>query len=802
MRACPACLIISSALRALALTRYPRRAPQSRWQALGAFKGKQRTCMAQLAAARARHARRVAAAAAPPPAAVHVAECDLLDFLGDLEALPAGAGAGAEAPPDHAAWCLSPGDVAALLGDALQPSPPAAAVASRELQRPPSFAALTLSLKMPRATPDALPPALAATLHGWAGSALALEGAVQPGCTLLTVDVLLSSDAAAHLPAGGAAALEATLRDADGCEALAAPGAFRLAIGGDCAPKVAAQDLPTRAPPLRPRIALAAPRIELRLAAEARAPLRCRMHGALLAADAAGPAAVSLQLPRGFKHGVALFDYAPQAGDAAAPATAKPRPVLLTHSAAVAAELSAAFAADADDEESDALLQLLGTALHDVAAASPALLRAAMTLAAQRGWLSTLAALLSDASPLDEPQLAEALGHALAAAVVCAQHGAVAALLAAGAPPGAALHAAALMAASKDAARAAHGAEAAAALTVSADAAMAWFTAPAALPGDPRKAPLTPAAIAARGAAPACVALCAALAARLHAAGAMLQALPAGTRERSPAALLAAATQLPGGDVADLARALLRRAAEIDAKAVVGIAAPRRALLKATLIDASPAVVLVAAQLYHFAGHEAPRLTHASLHAAAAAQPLRLRMLRHYYVLEFAYAPWAILVVIPCAFAAFAPLHRVQNALTRGQELPALLVAGLQAVSAALYAARWALDAAGWVPAAFVPATPLLWGPDVAGLQLVNTITVGWRAMACRRDCAVTMPALLLRAAVLAYSLLVPTTQLIPRTQWAAWLLPPQIAFMLVVAAWHAGLVRLPRRRAAGVKEA
>ena len=96
----------------------------------------------------------------------------------------------------------------------------------------------------------------------------------------------------------------------------------------------------------------------------------------------------------------------------------------------------------------------------------------------------------------------------------------------------------------------------------------------------------------------------------------------------------------------------------------------------------------------------------------------------------------------------------------------------------------------------------MLWGHDVAGLQLLNTIIVGWRVMVCRRDCAVSMPALLLRAAVLAYSLLVPTTQLIPRTQWAAWLLPPQIAFMLAVAAWHAGLVRLPRRRAVGVKEA
>lgn len=654
----------------------------SRFQPLAAFAGSKRSCAEQLLALSARRKARTAArrgqrrsaaaaaaAAAAPPS---LEEADLLDWLM--------AGDAAAAPP-----LAPPQGPAALFADLLNVlSPLVAAPPAEPAAEAPR--AVSFTVKLPHATPAHLPPSLAPALAGWADEPLSLFALAQPGCTLLTVDALLHGDAAP-------AARETLAHALRGCGA-AMQGADVAMVGDDLGA--------VRVPPLAQGALHAGAGATLAVAFAApvdAAAMRCRAHGVALALTQAGACGVTVALPPGFAHSLLLFDLAQSADEPLR--LARPRALLATRDGGIADEL--ADAAAADDE---GVTWLLGAALHGASGASdgaPGLLAQAATTAARRGWLHTLAALLSALQELPRDWrrglLAAAAGGAL-------PHDAVRLLLRAGgaawpfgAPADGALHAAALACSSRDAGRAAAAAAAALVLTAHGDGALAWHAAAQTLPGGCATGMWTPAQLAVRaGCAPA-AALCVALDNRAAAARALLAAAAASlTPSMPPAAarealLAAALPRLASGAeadaaseqarVADLATAML---ADADAMArafashaglywalrrtAAGVSPARLQLARRLLFSllCQPALWLMAALLIA----RRPAASAAEFRAAAAAGDVPLRFWLPSRGLDVA----ALLRPVAAAFAAacLAPEAAVAALLARSDYVEAALV--------------------------------------------------------------------------------------------------------------------------------
>jgi hypothetical protein len=318
--------------------------------------------------------------------------------------------------------------------------PPALPALQPPLQPPlPLVARLTMTIKVPGVAPHELPSTLALDLARWlaprfGGMPPVINGTVQPGCTLLTVDIAAVMLTRHRQDRDGkddddddegrgedAASLAAFLLS--GADApFWSSHAFSIADSGGGAVEVvhagsapeppmaaALRPPPPPLPPLSPAAVLCDRAVLVRSvrAAPAGGRLRCRMNGQLVCAgpsgapllpDATAGSPLRLTLPATHASGVALLDWAPPP-PAATPAAAAgtrdggaPRAVLLAPCAAVAAEVSRALRADADAPGRDALLFALGTALRRGAPAGVVFCAAAHALAA--GWAATSGALL------------------------------------------------------------------------------------------------------------------------------------------------------------------------------------------------------------------------------------------------------------------------------------------------------------------------------------------------------------------------------------------------------------------------
>ena len=239
---------------------------------------------------------------------------------------------------------------------------------------PPLPRRVEVTVKLHGLTPANLPAGLASAFEAWFESApLLVEGHVRPGCTLLTVDVLLEAAAADAACAPGAeAALAAHLRSG-GVERDAAVKALFAAASPSLALRLRdSAGAPGRAALLAP--GGAAPP----WAGDAQ-PVHCRLHGQSLPFSGR-PGGGSLRLSPRAPPGLALFTLPVEGATAAAP-------VLLCSEPRVVAEVNADLRADGG-----AACELLGYGLrHD---ATRAVRDAATDAALRRGWLSAAAALL------------------------------------------------------------------------------------------------------------------------------------------------------------------------------------------------------------------------------------------------------------------------------------------------------------------------------------------------------------------------------------------------------------------------
>jgi hypothetical protein len=293
----------------------------------------------------------------------------------------------------------------------------------------------------PTALPAGLASAAAALFVGSGGRApAALTAAVQPGCTLLTLDGIVlhaaeverdgalsweESRCGVERPAGeglrallcapGAAGAYFRARDT---LRVAASGVVATARRGEVVASTTSAASMQHADARLPRLALLAAscdapvRVHVRSSAQWRrvpppAQLRCRLHGHFLALlqqrsgaaddEKDDSAAGVVTLAAAGEEGVALIecvrDGADDAGDAdASLRAARPRPLLLCRDADVVAELNAsaeAAGADGDDESGDdaateTAVVLLGHALRP--GCSCALRAAAAAAALRRGW--------------------------------------------------------------------------------------------------------------------------------------------------------------------------------------------------------------------------------------------------------------------------------------------------------------------------------------------------------------------------------------------------------------------------------
>jgi hypothetical protein len=328
-----------------------------------------------------------------------------------------------------------------------------------------------LRVKLPDVTPYDLPPTLASALRdalssrgarGGGARVHALHAAVRPGCTLLSVCAVVETgrscdrgacgagndtdDAAAEQPGavGSAAALAASLLSGAAAPffraqrfSVVTPTEVAHVSGGAVTGVVAAAP-PPRLPPLRPlALCVAAPaRVASRAAAPAPAPaaqgappaggyrLLCSLHGQHIAARLDAPlsfnAPFAATLPPLAAEGVALFEAVPADAscDAAAVAPARPRPVLLTRDAAIAAEVATLGArldamppgpaSDAASDAAECLIAALGYALRaspsdEAQACSQRLLSLSIDAALAYGWRATAAALLARVPPVGLP---------------------------------------------------------------------------------------------------------------------------------------------------------------------------------------------------------------------------------------------------------------------------------------------------------------------------------------------------------------------------------------------------------------
>jgi hypothetical protein len=766
----------------------------SRWQPLAAFTGAKRSCAEQLSALRRRRRARAAAqhdsaaAAAQPQAQLQAPNHEEADFLDWLAACVASPPAPAAALLDSPTL-LRPAALFADLSAAWHPlappaPPPPDAPPPPPLPAPLPPRALSFSIKLPHATPDALPPSLAPALAAWADEPLSLFAAAQPGCTLLTVDVLLRGDAATH--AAQEEALQAALRGCGAPGGALSGARFALAAAGDAG----------RAPPLALAVVHAhSCTLTVAFAAPVAAgALRCRAHGALLHLAQAGAAAVAVSLPPSFTHGLLLFDVAPRATDADAPLMPPPRALLATRDGAIAAELAAGSACESE-------LWLLGNALHGAAGSSdaePELLSCAAACAARRGWLAALGALLAALGALPaewrEGLLAAGAGGARPA------HAARMLLRAGGfGAPHAALRAAAMACASRDGARAADAADAARALSAHGAGGLAWHARDR--DGDGGDA-ASPAQRAAR--APAAAALCAELRARLAAAHALLAelhaALPpsaASPPAAARAALLAAAPRplAPGAEaeaateavrVADLAFALLAHAQASAATLVVPAASlrwhplralsPRRLALVRLLLFAAVQPSALSA-LVALALARRPPATAAEFRAAAAAGEVPARFLLPSRGLGVA-SVLGPLYAAAALTAALLPERAVGALLAHADAGAAAMMLAIGAIFLALSNDVWLLH--DWRPPP--GAAPVLWSHAAAALQLLMTAVTVTRTLAwAPRLAAFTLAA---RAGMLAAAYAA-AGHAVPLTRAGGAVAAAQAGALRALAAWR-----------------
>jgi hypothetical protein len=355
------------------------------------------------------------------------------EFFGVLQELPpasvAGAAGGAAASSDSLGELMRLAFGAGGGGAALMPPQPL----PQPLALPP--ARVTAAVKVHDAAPSELPPGMASDWERWLAPHFAhpsLIGAIQPGCTLLTVDALCvrprtrrelrrqadALAAAQQLPQGllNAAGLAEcllsggdapfwrshafTVRTAAGDAITVAPGAPPRALA-------AAGEQQHALPPLQQAALLSTRAGVVNSVAPLRADcaLRVRVNGQLLACEPAprgrAGAPLSLPLPATHADGCALVGCE---ADGAAPA----RALLLCRDAAIVAEVArlrqvANDPDDANEEAYETLLYTLGAALRPDAPRRVVLPAAAAAL--RRGWGATAARMLAalrDAPPDDE----------------------------------------------------------------------------------------------------------------------------------------------------------------------------------------------------------------------------------------------------------------------------------------------------------------------------------------------------------------------------------------------------------------
>lgn len=709
------------------------------------------------------------------------------------------AGDTAAAPP-----LAPPQGPAALFADLLNvPSPLVAAPPAEPVAGAPR--AVSFAVKLPHATPAQLPPSLAPALAGWAEEPLSLFALAQPGCTLLTVDVLLHGDASPSAREALAHALRGCGAAMDGADVTMASDDLGVA----------------RVPPLAQSALHAGPRAMLAVAFAApvdAATLRCRAHGVALALVQAGACGVTVALPPGFAHGLLLFDVTQSASVPLR--LARPRALLATRDGDIADELAdAAAAAD------EGVTWLLGAALHGASGASdaaPELLAQAATTAARRGWLHTLVALLP---ALQELPRDWRKGLLAAAAGGARPDDAVRLLLRAGgtawpfgAPEDGALHAAALACSSRDAGRAAAAAAAAQALTAHGDAALAWHSAAQPLLGGCAAGAWTPAQLAARatGCAPA-AALCAALDNRAAAARAMLAAAaaslppsmpPAAAREAllaaaPPRLALGAEAASEQARVADLATAML---ADADAlarafashaglrwalrRAAAGVSPARRQLARRLLFVmlSQPVLWLLAALLIM----RRPAASAAEFRAAAEAGDVPLRFWLPSRGLDVAalLRPVAVSAATSAAVACLAPEAAVAALLARTDYIEAALVT----VDTAALLLALQSDASllpGWREPG---QPPVQWDFAISLVQLLMSAATVLRA----RAWAPTLAALAIaaRAAMLLLAVAI-AGHAVPVTRHGGAVVTLQVVALLMLAAARAREARaMPSRGA------
>jgi hypothetical protein len=288
--------------------------------------------------------------------------------------------------------------------------------------------AAVLHIKMPSATPAQLPAELAAAVAMlFQRAPMALQGAVRPGCVLLTVDALVDVTGASAPGRVDAAAAVTRLLGAPGAAgaffraqpsfSVHVPGqAAAGAAGGVPATPPAAQRRYARTPPVRPLAALSTNAVTVTcapcatgdddpLAASATSTaggvsLEARMHGHVLRLlPHPLSSARGATLPPMGTEGIVLFETSLSYDDGSASdahLTPPPRPMLLTRDADIAAEVAALGAGcDDDDDEAGAaelVVTVIGHALR--ADASVSVLAAAAAAATLLGCVATLRRLL------------------------------------------------------------------------------------------------------------------------------------------------------------------------------------------------------------------------------------------------------------------------------------------------------------------------------------------------------------------------------------------------------------------------
>ncbi len=291
---------------------------------------------------------------------------------------------------------------------------------------PPTLHAARLSLKLLHDAPLALPwdglrPAALAAFAACGEDALALEGCIAPGCTLLQLDAVLLTHPR------GCAAHEALARM---LAVTGAAGAFLRSSGralrltdtrGRCASAlggvVTAQDeatppeLSPQLPPLSPLAALCSAPVAVSLrsgvalpASLASCALRCALHGQALRVDPGDAHALAVLPAAGVEGAALLF-----AADAASGAllSRQPAVLLLTHDAAIVAEIAATEAQLGDDAAARARVQAallaMGHALRPGCAPPLAACAAASALAL--GWRAAASRVLAAHSGHDADAL-------------------------------------------------------------------------------------------------------------------------------------------------------------------------------------------------------------------------------------------------------------------------------------------------------------------------------------------------------------------------------------------------------------